>query len=586
MRRDRIRNEHGIIAACSEQTRLSTVLTSFGPWKAHMTDPAPPTDALDGRQLREMFAAATEWLEAHAEEVNAVNVFPVPDGDTGTNMLLTMRSTMREASSCSDERAGAMLGAMSHGALMGARGNSGVILSQIISGLARRVGEAERLDAALLAGGFKGASDAAYRAVTSPTEGTVLTVIREVAEALSKNGTGDVAAVLSQAVETARESVERTPSLLPVLAEAGVVDAGGLGLLVLLEGMLRHLKGEGTDLARVVSSGTIEEEWLSATEDRHATEESPYGYCTEVLIGGGGLRLEEMRGEIESLGDSVIVVGDETLVRVHVHTDDPGGVLRLGTGAGELLQVKVDNIGKQAESFVERHGEETRAVQAEPPAGALSCVAVASGRGLAEVFRSVGGVTVVEGGPTMNPSASEILEAIEACTAEEVVVLPNDKNIILAAKQAAEMTEKRVHVLESRSVPQGIAAALANNPEDSFDENVAAMEEAVKSVVTIEVTRAVRATSINGMNVVEGQAIALVDDDLKVAAESIENAAIEALESAAGEGTSLVTLYYGADVDEEAANALADRLGERLPEHEVEVVFGGQPHYHYIISVE
>lgn len=538
-----------------------------------------------------MFAAATAWLEAHAEQVNAVNVFPVPDGDTGTNMLLTMRSTMRDAEGCEDEGVGAMLAAMSHGALMGARGNSGVILSQIISGLARHVGTATSLDASLLAEGLQSASDAAYKAVASPTEGTILTVIREVAEAVTKrasNGSVAVGAALETAVETAKESVERTPSLLPVLKEAGVVDAGGLGLLILLEGMLRQLQGktEG-DLSAEVSSGEIGAEWLSMTEERHSVEGSPYGYCTEVLIGGEDIEIGQVRPKVEALGDSAMVVGGGNLVRVHVHTDDPGAVLTLGTGVGQLVQVKVDNISEQAERFVQMHGPRSADQGVEAPAPrTLSCVAVASGEGMAKVFRSVDGTRVVKGGPTMNPSTQEIVDAIEACGTDDVVVLPNDKNIIMAAEQAAGMSKKRVRVVQSRSVPQGIAAVLAVNQEDDIEENLRAMREAIALVRTVEITKAVRATTVGGVDVAEGQAIAIVDDELKLAADSTDEVVLQALEGVAAEETSLITLYYGADVDEDAAQRLSEAILEKLPEHEIEIVFGGQPHYDYIISVE
>lgn len=556
-----------------------------------MADAISPVAALDGRQIREMFAAATAWLDAHSEQINAVNVFPVPDGDTGTNMLLTMRSTMKEADGCSDERAGGMLAAMSHGALMGARGNSGVILSQIMSGFARGVDGAETLDCGLLAKALVGASDSAYKAVTTPTEGTILTVIRDVSEAVSRatgNGASDLTVALRTAVEAARESVEKTPTLLPVLAEAGVVDAGGLGLMVLLEGMLRHVNGETPDSTAVVSSGSIEQEWLSMTEDRHATEASPYGYCTEVLIGGERLSIDPVRAQIESLGDSVIVVGDETLVRLHVHTDDPGAVLTIGTGMGALVQVKVDNISQQADRFVEMHEEKSRIVPAGAPAasGTLSCVAVAAGDGMAEVFRSFDGTGVVSGGPTMNPSTEDIVAAIEACTTEDVAVLPNDKNIIMAAEQAVGLSKKRVHVIPSRSVPQGIAAVVAVNLDDDVEENVRAMKEAIGAVCTVEVTKAVRTTSIGGVKVEEGQSIAIVDDELKLGAESAEDAALQAVAGATGDDSSLITLYYGGDTDEAAATALGERLREKFEDFEVEIVFGGQPHYDYIISIE
>ncbi|HEV8575036.1 MAG TPA: DAK2 domain-containing protein [Dehalococcoidia bacterium] len=542
---------------------------------------APRIDSLSGPDLRDLFAAATSWLERNVPQVNAVNVFPVPDGDTGTNMFLTMRSTMEEAERCDDSRAGAMLAAMSHGALMGARGNSGVILSQIIGGLARGVDGDDSVTPQSLTAGLEQASQSAYKAVTKPAEGTILTVIREVSEAVTVREGDDICALLQTAVEAAKESVERTPSLLPVLAEAGVVDAGGLGLSVLLEGMLRHARGESLEAATVTE--TVEQEWLEATGARHLTEESLYGYCTEVLVSGSNLDAESIRDRVMQLGDSVIVVGDRDLVRVHVHTDDPGATLSLGTGAGQLVQVKVDNIRRQAERFVAMH-EEMRGDDGSPPS--LSVVAVVAGDGMARIFESVGCTRVVSGGPTMNPSTRDIVEAVDACPAGDVAVLPNDKNIILAAQQAKELTEKRLHVVGTRSMPQGIAALLAINPsETDAAANVRAMEEAGETVRTIEVTRAVRSTTLAGVRVNEGEVIAIVDDELKLAAASSEEAIMQSLEGLSGEG-SLVTLYYGADTAETSAEAVARNIRDRFSSYEVEVVPGGQPHYDYIVSVE
>ena len=543
----------------------------------------PAIASLSGAELRELFAAATAWLERNVLQVNAVNVFPVPDGDTGTNMYLTMRSTMEEAERCEDPAAGAVLAAMSHGALMGARGNSGVILSQIIGGLARGVDGATDVTPKGLAAGLEQASAAAYRAVTKPAEGTILTVIREVSEAVTAaNGNGDLDSLLETAVSTAKSSVEKTPSLLPVLREAGVVDAGGLGLSVLLEGMLHHIRGEPIETTAEAAE-PVEQDWLASTGARHQTEGSLYGYCTELLIGGRELDLEEIRGRVMGLGDSVIVVGDPQLVRVHLHTDDPGAALSLGTGAGQLVQVKVDNIRKQAERFVEMH-EEMRGDSAEAPP--LSTVAVVAGEGMARVFRSVGCTRVVSGGPTMNPSTREIVDAVEACPADDVAVLPNDKNIILAAQQARKLTKKRLHVVGTRSMPQGIAALLAVSPGEDVKTVVEAMEDACGAVRTIEITRAVRRTSIGGVRVNEGDVIAIVDDQLQLAAPSAEEAVVGALESLPQADESLATLYYGAETTAAAAEELARNIRERFSSYEVEVVFGGQPNYDYIVSVE
>ena len=542
---------------------------------------------LSGSDVREMFRAASRWLELNKEQVNAINVFPVPDGDTGTNMHLTMRSTMEEADRCQEPEAGAVLAAMSHGALMGARGNSGVILSQIVRGLALAVEGAAELDPKALAAGFRQGSDTAYKAVTQPAEGTILTVIRDVASAAGDNANADLAGLMAAVVDAARESVARTPDLLPVLAEAGVVDAGGQGLFVLLEGMLRHLRGETIEGEAAVTDGSLEKEFLSVVEQHHQAEESPYGYCTEVLIEGQALPVDDLRERVLAMGDSVLVVGDESLVRIHVHTDDPGALLALGTGAGSLVQVKVDNIRHQARRFVEQHRERDEAAdKVSAPESLISSVAVVSGEGLADLFRSVGCSQVVSGGPTMNPSTRDILAAIESCPTDEVLILPNDKNIIMAANQAAEAARKHAVVVPSRSVPQGITALLAVNPEEGLDENARAMEAALTDVRTIEITTAVRSTEIGGVAVEEGQTIAVVDGELKVASGSPKEALDAALDGLTGGSMSLITLYYGSDATDEQAQATAEHLRERYSGHEVEVVAGGQSHYLYIVSLE
>ena len=542
--------------------------------------------SISGSQLRDMFAAAAAWLEKHADSVNAINVFPVPDGDTGTNMYLTMRSVVEEARRCREEGAGAIMAAMSRGALMGARGNSGVILSQIIRGMTRAVGEAEEIDAGTWIRGMEEGAAAAYKAVTKPAEGTILTVMREAGEAGRRaldSGERDMVSVLEATVEAASESLERTPTLLPVLAEAGVVDAGGKGLLVLLDGMTRHLKGEPMEVTVGVREGQVGQEWLAVTSQLHEQEESLYGYCTELLIGGRELDPDSVRNRMLELGDSVLVVGDERLVRVHLHTDDPGAALSHGTGVGSLLQVSVENNRERADRFLERH--EVRAtVEAQPEA--ISTVAVAAGDGMATVFRSVGCTRVVSGGPTMNPSTRDILDAVAACPTDDVIVLPNDKNIIMAARQAVELTEKRLRVVETRSIPQGVAALLALNQDHELEANLEAMEEARSGVHAVEVCRAVRSTSVGGVKVREGQIIAIVDDELKLAAETAEEGALRALEGMEAEGASLVTLYYGADSQQAEAESLEGRIREALPQYDVEVVYGGQPHYNYIISVE
>ncbi|GBD14967.1 hypothetical protein HRbin25_00854 [bacterium HR25] len=539
--------------------------------------------ALTAADLFQALQAALSVLEAQEEALNAINVFPVPDGDTGTNMLLTLRSTLTEAERQVPQRENAsvaqLLEALGRGALMGARGNSGVILSQIVRGLARGVGPARELDARALVQGLEEATRLAYQVITQPREGTILTVVREAAEAARaalERGETDVVAVLGEAARAARESVERTPQLLPVLAEAGVVDAGGQGLWLVLEAMRRHLTGEPLETLAPPGRASLQREWVTTTQELHQTGQSRYGYCTEFLVEGQGLDSTAIRARMEELGDSVLVVGDERLLRVHLHTDDPGAAISHGTRVGELLEVKVDNIQRQADRFLDQH---EAAAEVEAPV-----VAVAQGRGLAAVLRSMGAL-VVPGGPTMNPSAGDLLDAIQRCPGDEVIVLPNDKNIVAAAHQAAELTGKRVAVVPTRSVPQGIAALLAYSPERSLEENVRLMEEAAAAVRTIEVTRAVRDTRAGGLTVREGDAIAIVDGELKVAAAGPEEALQKAVEGL-GVQEGLLTVYYGAEATAERAEALAESLRRRFPQLEVEVVAGGQPHYPYIASLE
>ncbi|MGD0205715.1 MAG: DAK2 domain-containing protein [Dehalococcoidia bacterium] len=542
--------------------------------------------ALSGSGLRAMFATATSWLEYHVEAINAINVFPVPDGDTGTNMYLTMRSTLEEAYRVDDDGVGAMLAAMSRGALMGARGNSGVILSQIIRGLACAAEERQHLDARGLAAGLVEATATAYKAVSQPVEGTILTVMREAAAAAqgeAQRDGQDILAVVASATEAAREAVAKTPTLLPVLAEAGVVDAGGQGLFVMLEGFLRYLKGEEEIPAGpLVAPEEIERDWLMVTSQMHRVGDSLYGYCTEFLVCGRNLRSDGIQRRMLELGDSVLVVGDENLLRVHVHTDDPGAALSYCTTLGSISQVKVDNIQAQAEEFLAMH---QRPRVTAPPVD-IATVAVVAGEGMQRLFRSMGATAIVEGGPTMNPSIRQLLEAIERCPAGRVVLLPNDKNIVMAAEQALSLTPKEARLVKTTSVPQGVAALLAFSPDEDLEANVEAMEEARADVRTVEVTRAIRTTSIGGLRIREGQCIAVVDGELKVARKTPEAAVKAALGHLPMEEVSLLTLYYGADTREAEARALASELRRRHPQHDVEVVYGGQPHYYYIVSAE
>lgn len=530
----------------------------------------------DGHELKAMFSAATLWLERSAQSINALNVFPVPDGDTGINMLLTMRAAMDEASRCHDGGASSVAQAMAKGSLMGARGNSGVILSQILRGLAKGLDGKPSFSAGDFAKALAESSKFAYRGVTKPVEGTILTVIREAAEAAqakSASNNINVLQIMETIVEEAKASVARTPSLLPVLRQAGVVDAGGQGLFVVLEGALRYLRGE--------SEAEAEQEAPAAATAFAAqgSEEKPhYGYCTEFLLYGITLDPEPIREKLTSIGESVLVVGDESTLRVHLHTFDPGSALSYATSLGTLRQVKVENMDDQHKDFL--------VAKPQPPIGNISTIAVASGDGLSQVFYSVGTTIVVPGGETMNPSVQDLLQAVEATHSDQVIILPNNANIAMAARQVRALTKKMVEIVPSETIPQGIAALLAFNYEADLETNVEAMKAAVEAVRSGEVTTAVRSMTRDGLAVKKGQAIAFLDGELVISDDSIAKAVLKLLDQMDVEQSGLVTIYYGADTDCTEAEQIGESVKEKFPAQEVEVVAGGQPHYNYIISVE
>jgi len=540
--------------------------------------------ACDGHEFRNMFAAGSAWLEKSVPDINAINVFPVPDGDTGTNMFLTMCAVLEEADRVSDHSVAAMAKAMAQGALMGARGNSGVILSQFFRGLAKGLDGREVLSGSSWAAALSEASHAAYKGLSQPVEGTMLTVIRDAAKAAeeaARENSDDITSITEAAVKAAKESVARTPLLLPVLREAGVVDAGGQGIYVLLEGILYYLKGELEVMKyrkpELIAAGAVGNVRLTV---RDGEAEEAYGYCTNFLLEGSKLNPDKIRKRLERKGRSVVVVGDENTVRVHIHTYDPGGVIRFATSLGTLHQLQIQNMDDQHVTFLEMQQE--RASKLE-----IGVVAVVSGEGLMEVFKSLGATAIVPGGQTMNPSVQEILNAVEAVPSQRVIVLPNNKNIIPAATQVQSLTSKQVAVVPSKTIPQGVAALIAFNYEGTLEENVRAMEMAIAAVKTIEITTAVRSTQIKGVKVKEGQAIAILDDsDLIAVADDVTEVLLEALEKAGIRQAEVITLYYGNGVESSKAEQVVAELRDRYPEKQIEFVFGGQPHYYYIVSVE
>lgn len=544
----------------------------------------------DGPMLKELLSAATAWLEYNVNSINALNVFPVPDGDTGTNMLLTMKAALAEIGPSVSHSAAEIAQAAAQGALMGARGNSGVILSQIMRGFARGLDAKEKFNAADLATALREASATAYKGVLKPVEGTILTVSRDAAAAGASAAmvSDDLLVVLERVAIAAKDSVARTPQLLQVLRDAGVVDAGGQGLYIILEGAVRFLRGERIEMI----PSTVEEGASPAFDVSRLEQAGGYGYCTEFVLQGQNLDFERVRAEISAMGESAIVVGDEYLIRVHIHTHHPGQVLEYATGKGILRKIKIDNMQDQHREFlglslpVEPPATPKKSPAAVEQLSDLGVVVVSPGPGFSRVFESLGASAIVPGGQTMNPSTEELLRAIDSLATDNVIVLPNNKNILLAARQAQELTKKNVVVVPTRTVPQGIAALLALNYQADLQTNARNMERAMSKIQTAEITQSVRAAEIGGIQVAEGSVIGLLNGDLTASGPDIESVALKVLDQMSAANGEIITVYYGADVSEDQANSLADRIRQAYPDQEVEVVNGGQPYYYYILSAE
>lgn len=537
----------------------------------------------NGKTLKKMFDAGTVWLERCVPEINAINVFPVPDGDTGTNMLLTMHSAMEEAKQNTDNDASSVAKSMSYGALMGARGNSGVILSQFLRGLARGLEDKKHFNSRDFANALAESSKAAYEGIIHPVEGTILTVLKDAANAAdiaAKNDSADLLSVLETATEAAKDAVARTPDLLPVLREAGVVDAGGQGLYVLFDGALRSLKGEA-DKMKNQEPQLVSTDSSLAAKIAPATEvEVPYGYCIEFLLEGQKLDLNKTRKKLNKKGQSLIVAGDGSMVKIHVHSFKPGEVLNYATRLGKLHDVKIDNMDDEYAEFIRLQKEKRPTVN-------IAVVTVASGDGLFEVFNSLGASIIVPGGQTMNPSVSELLRAVESAPSDNIILLPNNKNIILTASQVDSLTSKKVRLVSTKTIPQGIAASLAFNYDMSLEENARIMEEAISAIRTIEITKAVRQTRINGQKIKKGQLIAILDDEDLIASDNdVTDVFFKALMKADIENAEVMTIYYGAETQAKEVEDTVRKIREGYQHLEVEIIHGNQPHYNYIISLE
>jgi len=535
----------------------------------------------DGQELRRVIESSTAWLEAHVDLINSLNVYPVPDGDTGTNMYLTMQAALREISTVSDNSVSAVVHALAHGSLMGARGNSGVILSQVWRGVAKQLDGKEYLTASDWALALHEGAVTAYKGVMRPVEGTILTVAREAAEAamLAAAEDDDMMHVLERLVKQAGYALERTPDLLPVLKEAGVVDAGGQGLYAILEGILRHFRGEQPSLAPA--------ERMGAMLEREQVPKDEYGYDIQFLVDGQYLPIDEIRETLMDMGDSVLVVGDENTLKVHVHSEDPGRIMSYATSKGALRDVVVENMQEQYRQFLAK--QEPRQAVTAPTAQPLSDIAivvVANGEGLKRVFESLGAGAVVPGGQTMNPSTEELLAAISALPTRKTIVLPNNPNIVPAAQQAQRMSDKEVVVIPTNTVPQGISALLAFNYQSDLKTNADLMERAASQIQTIEITNAVRSVEIGGLKIREGHFIGLLNGELVEAGNDLQHVTQAVLQRIDIGRYEVITVYWGDAVTQEQAEDLVSWIGGHYPDKEVELVEGRQPYYHYIVSAE
>jgi hypothetical protein len=548
----------------------------------------------NGQQLRKLTQAGLIWLERNQQHVNELNVFPVPDGDTGINMVLTMQAAYRRIQNQDETHVGKVAGELAHGAMMGSRGNSGVILSQIWRGLARGFKEKAIFNADDLALAFREAAETAYNGVTRPVEGTILTVIREAAEeaADAARKSRDLRFMLERVLERCQQALARTPDLLPILKEAGVVDSGGQGLVYILMGMLRYVHGQMGDMEMTMTQNKAVSPLVDTPAQAHAVPEGgqlEFPYDVQFILKGQNLNVKLVTDTIDVMGDSTVVVGDDRTIKVHVHVKDPGQPISYAVSLGAITDVVVENMQEQMEDIV-------ATTVTFPPVpyipeislqpDQIGVVAIAAGSGLTNVFRSLGAATVVNGGQTNNPSTEEILQAIGAVPTNKVIVLPNNKNIILAAEAARDLSHKQVAVIPSRTVPQGISAMMGLNADGELMAICQAMTAAMGDVATGEITRATRSVTMDEVDVKEGQFIGLVDGRLRACDSTMTEVLAQVLEQMAMDEREIVTLYYGQDVSESEASAVAEQIEKLYPDIEVELLDGGQAYYYYILGAE
>lgn len=546
--------------------------------------------------FQEMVQAGATRLNKQAEYVNSLNVFPVPDGDTGTNMGMTIENGAKEVSDRSASTVGEAAGIFAKGLLMGARGNSGVITSQLFRGFSQSVKDKEELDGAALAAAFQSGVEVAYKAVMKPVEGTILTVSRGAAIGAKKKAesTNDAVEVMRAALEGAKTALAKTPDMLPVLKEVGVVDSGGQGLVFIYEGFLSALTGEYSASEDFVATPANMSEMINAEHHKSvaghvATEDIKFGYCTEIMVAlkqgptyVKDFDYDEFRNYLNNLGDSLLVVNDDEIVKVHVHTEDPGLVMQEGLKYGSLVKVKVDNMRNQHEAQVEKEERQAKPVEEKE----YAIIAVAAGDGLADIFKAQGVDYIISGGQTMNPSTEDFVKAVEGLNARNIIILPNNKNILMAAQSAAEVIDQPAAVVETKTIPQGLTSLLAFDESKSIEENYERMSAALADVVSGSVTTAVRDTTIDGLEIHENDHLGMVDGKIVVSNPDMMETLEETFAHMLDEDSEIVTIYVGEEGSEEVANELAQSLAEKYEDVEVEIHQGGQPVYPYLFSVE
>lgn len=546
--------------------------------------------------FQEMVQAGATRLNKQAEYVNSLNVFPVPDGDTGTNMGMTIENGAKEVSDRSASTVGEAAGIFAKGLLMGARGNSGVITSQLFRGFSQSVKDKEELDGAALAAAFQSGVEVAYKAVMKPVEGTILTVSRGAAIGAKKKAesTNDAVEVMRAALEGAKTALAKTPNMLPVLKEVGVVDSGGQGLVFIYEGFLSALTGEFIASEEFQATPATMSEMINAEHHKSvaghvATEDIKFGYCTEIMVAlkqgptyVKDFDYDEFRNYLNNLGDSLLVVNDDEIVKVHVHTEDPGLVMQEGLKYGSLVKVKVDNMRNQHEAQVEKEERQAKPVEEKE----YAIIAVVAGEGLADIFKAQGVDYIISGGQTMNPSTEDFVKAVEELNARNIIILPNNKNILMAAQSAAEVIDQPAAVVETKTIPQGLTSLLAFDESKSIEENYERMSASLGDVVSGSVTTAVRDTTIDGLEIHENDNLGMVDGKIVVSNPDMMETLEETFAHMLDEDSEIVTIYVGEDGSEELANELAQALAEKYEDVEVEIHQGGQPVYPYLFSVE